>query len=187
MIPKNPRHGRMWRAVLLATANSGWASSVSTKWRIVSEMELGGWMIHELAFFEDIKCTRRIRNHLRTLESGHRGSFKPSHAFDLLADVTDRFFWYSKQGYPWLGFETFRPVEVRCVELFHNNLPEVPVALQRWRAAEQDWFSVHRWDAEGATWTYLVVEAKETKEAKEAKEDEENEQHRNKAIAIGEL
>ena len=28
-------------------------------------------------------------------------------------------------------------------------------------AEEQDWFSVHRWDAEGATWTYLVVEAKE--------------------------
>jgi len=49
---------------------------------------------------------------------------------------------------------------------------------------EQDWFSVHRWDAEGATWTYLVVEAKETKEAKEAKEDEENEQHRNKAGKI---
>ena len=41
-------------------------------------------------------------------------------------------------------------------------------------AEEQDWFSVHRWDAEGATWTYLVVEAKEAKEAK----DEENEQHR---------
>lgn len=43
---------------------------------------------------------------------------------------------------------------------------------------EQDWFSVHRWDAEGATWTYLVVKAKE------AKEDEENEQHRDKAGKI---
>ena len=67
-------------------------------------------MVHEIAFYSDTNCSLRIRSlvglsvlrdlfnfgpcsmsgeisrsQLRTLESGHRASFKPSHALDLLA------------------------------------------------------------------------------------------------------
>ncbi|CAJ1449483.1 unnamed protein product [Effrenium voratum] len=140
----------------------------STRWRLVCDKDLGGWMIHELAFFEDANCTRRVRNHLRALESGHRGNFKPSHAFDLLADAADRFFWYSKAvselSVAWLGVEVFRPVQVKCVELFHNNIPEVPVVLQRWQDPRGPWQPVQRWDALGGTWVYLVVTENESVE-----------------------
>ncbi|CAE7566323.1 FH19 [Symbiodinium natans] len=130
----------------------------STKWRVVCDQDVGGWMVHEVAFYADTNCSLRIRNHLRTLGSDHRGTFKPSHAFDLLADSADRFFWYSKQAgraEAWLGFEVFRPVTVRCVEIFHNNIPEVPVVLEKWQASV--WQPVLRKLVRGGFWEYLIA------------------------------
>jgi len=146
--PVNPRAGKLWR--------------------VVCEKDLGGWMVHELTFYEDEHCEHRIRKHARMLESGHRRNYPPANAFDQWVKATDEYFWYSEEaaesavvtgvGTAWLGLEFARPMEVKCVGLWHNNIPSVPVALQRWDHAQENWLDVSRWPrARGGEWVMLVV------------------------------
>merc|ERR1712194_144762 len=136
--------------------------NASKKWRVVCEKDqLGGWMVHELTFYEDDACERRVRRHARTLDSGHRKSFSPTNAFDQWVQGTDEYFWYSlpapNPGEAWLGLEMVRPLEVRCVGIWHNNIPSVPITLQRWQQANDSWISVHHWpDAAGGEWAMLT-------------------------------
>merc|ERR1712048_276830 len=123
--------------------------------------DLGGWMIHELTFYEDTACEKRIRGYARMLDSGHRKGFSPGNAFDQWVQATDEYFWYSlpasAPGGAWLGLEMVRPMEVKCVGLWHNNIPEVPVTLQRWHSASDTWSAVHHWPvARGGEWAMLV-------------------------------
>ena len=37
-----------------------------------------------------------------------------------------------KAGEAWLGVELVRPAEIRCVSLWHNNIPDVPVLPHRY-------------------------------------------------------
>mmetsp|Transcript_35278 Transcript_35278/g.112220 ORF Transcript_35278/g.112220 Transcript_35278/m.112220 type:complete len:234 (+) Transcript_35278:194-895(+) len=134
----------------------------SKSWRIVCGKDLGGWMIHELVFYSDQECKQRIRKYARTIDSGHRKGFQPTHAFDQWVKATDEYFWYSNEagsGEAWLGLELVRPTEVKCVGLWHNNIPDVPVSLQRWLDAKQQWLNVQQWPkAQGGEWAMLSVE-----------------------------
>merc|ERR1740129_692140 len=77
----------------------------------------------------------------------HRRNYPPANAFDQWVKATDEYFWYSEEaaesavvtgvGTAWLGLEFARPMEVKCVGLWHNNIPSVPVALQRWDHAQE--------------------------------------------------
>lgn len=132
------------------------------RWRVVCDTDLGGWMVHELVFYSDHSCTERLRNHLRPIASGHRKGFQVSHAFDQWVKATDEYFWYSNEAGPgeaWLGVEFVRPVEVRCVGLWHNNIPDVPVTLQKWEDTKEEWLEVTQWPmARGGEWAMLTVE-----------------------------
>lgn len=119
-------------------------------------------MIHELVFYSDQECTQRLRKYVRMIDSGHRKGFQPGHAFDQWVKATDEYFWYSNEAEPsgvWLGLEFVRPVEVRCVGLWHNNIPRVPVSLQRWEDAKEQWVDAHYWPrAQGGEWALLHVD-----------------------------
>eukprot|EP00913_Durusdinium_trenchii_P026359 g24734.t1 len=146
--------GGWWKG--MRTAGRALRAALATRSAVChAAPHVGAWFVRKS--LEELQLGRM---------SGHRGSFRPSHAFDLLADAADRFFWYSKQAteghWAWLGLEVFRAVQVRCVELFHNNLPEVPVALQSWQ--DHDWSLVQRWPAAaGGQWTYLLVDEAQTR------------------------
>lgn len=129
-------------------------------WRVVVEKDLGGWMVHELVFFEDSACEKRIRKYARTLDSGHRSGYPPKHAFDQWVKSTDEYFWYSNEaplpGDAWLGLELVRPTRVKCIGIWHNNIPEVPVELQKWDVKQKSWVAVHNWPSvDGQKWAYL--------------------------------
>eukprot|EP00747_Dinoflagellata_sp_TGD_P182614 gnl/TRDRNA2_/TRDRNA2_36929_c0_seq1.p1 gnl/TRDRNA2_/TRDRNA2_36929_c0~~gnl/TRDRNA2_/TRDRNA2_36929_c0_seq1.p1 ORF type:complete len:234 (+),score=31.64 gnl/TRDRNA2_/TRDRNA2_36929_c0_seq1:49-750(+) len=134
-------------------------------WRVVCDKDLGGWMVHELVFYEDPACEQRIRKYARTIDSGHRKSFHPAHAFDQWVKATDEYFWYSAEagkGEAWLGLELARHAEVRCVGLWHNNIPNVPVTLQRLDITSKNWTDVQHWPAAlGGEWAMLSVAPQE--------------------------
>jgi len=137
----------------------------SRRWRVTCGKDLGGWMVHELAFYEDDACERRVRRYAQTLDSGHRKGFPPGNAFDQWVHATDEYFWYSlpadRPGGAWLGLEFVRPTEVRCIGLWHNNIPAVPVTLQRWDKDLSNWSDVHHWPvAQGGEWAMLVRDPK---------------------------
>lgn len=122
----------------------------STRWRVGCLLDhLGGWMIHELNFFTDTNCSQPVRMQMGYVESSHRAGFPPKHAFDNWAGATDNQFWYSKEaivpGTAFLGLELLKPARVRCVKLWHNNLPEVPVVLERWEEEADEWIEIQRW------------------------------------------
>mmetsp|Transcript_59646 Transcript_59646/g.134378 ORF Transcript_59646/g.134378 Transcript_59646/m.134378 type:complete len:223 (+) Transcript_59646:195-863(+) len=137
----------------------------SKRWRVVCGKDLGGWMIHELVFYSDRDCSQRIRKYARSIDSGHRKGFQAGHAFDQWVRATDEYFWYSNAARPgeaWLGLEFVRPVEVSCVGLWHNNIPNVPVSLQKWEDAKREWADVYQWPrAKGGEWAMLVVDSTE--------------------------
>lgn len=131
----------------------------SKKWRVVCGKDVGGWMVHELYFYSDDACTQHVRRHARPIDSGHRRSYPPGHAFDQWVKATDEYFWYSnaaEAGEAWLGVELVRPAEIRCVSLWHNNIPDVPVTLQRWDEPKSLWLDVTHWSAaKGGEWATL--------------------------------
>jgi len=135
--------------------------SAAKRWRVVCGKDLGGWMVHELSFYEDVSCQKQLRKYARTLESGHRKNFHASHAFDQWVSATDEYFWYSTEAGPdeaWLGLELARAAEVQCVGLWHNNIPHVPVTLQRWDSSKMSWKNVQHWPvALGGEWAMLKV------------------------------
>jgi len=134
----------------------------SKRWRVTCGKDVGGWMVHELAFFDDDACEQRIRKYGRMIDSGHRKPYPPKHAFDQWVKSTDEHFWYSQAapepGDAWLGLEFARPMEVKCVSLWHNNIPAVPVTLQRSvDGSDGDaWIDVAHWPAAlGGAWIFL--------------------------------
>lgn len=132
----------------------------SKQWRLACNTAVGGWMVHELVFYTDDACTTRIRYHGRALESGHRQRFYATHAFDRWVGANELSFWYSlpssKPGDAWLGLELVRPADVRCVGIWHNNLPSLPVLLQRWDHELDLWVDVQAWPAaDGGRWAML--------------------------------
>lgn len=135
----------------------------SKRWRVTCGKDVGGWMVHELTFFEDDACEQRVRKYARMIDSGHRKTYAPKHAFDQWVKSTDEYFWYSmpapEPGDAWLGLEMARPTEVKCVTLWHNNIPSVPVTLQRSVDSGDGsaWIDVGHWPAAlGGTWVSLV-------------------------------
>mmetsp|Transcript_27793 Transcript_27793/g.50764 ORF Transcript_27793/g.50764 Transcript_27793/m.50764 type:complete len:272 (+) Transcript_27793:105-920(+) len=133
----------------------------SKKWRVVANKDLGGWMVHELSFFEDLECKNRIKRYARTIDSGHRRNFPASNAFDQWVRGTDEYFWYSdpaSAGEAWLGLELARHIQVKCVGLWHNNIPALPVTLQRWDISQHNWVPACHWPvARGGEWAMLMV------------------------------
>jgi len=101
---------------------------------------------------------------MRLLASGHRQGFQPNHAFDQWVEPTDEYFWYSDAaphpGDAWLGLQFVRPKEVLCVRLWHNNIPQLPITLQRWEDDKGQWLDVQHWPAaQGGEWAVLLVDA----------------------------
>jgi hypothetical protein len=136
--------------------------NASKRWRVACSKDLGGWMVHELVFYTDEACSQRIRKHARVIDSGHRKGFEPGHAFDQWVKGTDEFFWYSGEASrddpAWLGLDLVRPAEVLCVAIWHNNIPALPVSLQRWEDAKKEWIDIRHWSsARGGEWAQLTV------------------------------
>jgi len=136
----------------------------SKQWRVVCGIDLGGWMVHELEFHGDKSCANPLRKWMRLLASGHRQGFQPNHAFDQWVEPTDEYFWYSDAaphpGDAWLGLQFVRPKEVLCVRLWHNNIPQLPITLQRWEDDKGQWLDVQHWPAaQGGEWAVLLVDA----------------------------
>eukprot|EP00397_Hematodinium_sp_SG-2012_P062033 GEMP01083062.1.p1 GENE.GEMP01083062.1~~GEMP01083062.1.p1 ORF type:complete len:240 (+),score=36.98 GEMP01083062.1:102-821(+) len=132
------------------------------QWRVVSLQLVGGWMVHELEFYADPTCAgRKMSRYSGTIESGHRHLYFASYAFDHFVDATEHTFWYSTEhtadAPAYLGLQFVRPVEVLCVKLWHNNLPALPVQLQKHNSTH--WLRVADFVADGGEWVTLPLSA----------------------------
>lgn len=142
------------------TRPSAQAGPGGRAWRVVAEGLDGSWLVHELEFHRDAACTGKLP-HLAPLQSGASKDFPPRLAFDgaldLYASGPKRSFWFSlPQQSPWLGASFFAPVQVRCVRLWHHNLPSLRVRVEM-RNAAGAWEALGSYDAAGAQWVQLSL------------------------------
>lgn len=135
------------------------------QWRVVTEKDIGGWMVHELEFYPD--CSgKRVHRHGVAIESGHKHLYFASYAFDGYAEADEHTFWYSnecnKEKPAFIGATFARPVEVNCVKIWHNNIPSISVQVQKHNSTH--WVSMGDFDAKGGDWAMLNLPKPSPKE-----------------------